>query len=65
MAKKKGTFRWTAVLGFCVSVGSLLSHPEILALLPENLAVIGSAIGIVIQTLTKQPVRKEHEKYEP
>lgn len=62
MPGRKGKIRWGGFLGFVVSVGSLLSHPEILALLPEKAALIGSAVGIVIQTVTKQPVRREHER---
>lgn len=59
---RKGRIRWGGLLGFVVSVGSLLGHPEILALLPEKAALIGSALGIVIQTLTKQPIRKPDER---
>lgn len=48
---------WAGVLGVVVSVGSLLSHPEILNLLPERWAVIGSAIGVAIQALTNPAAR--------
>lgn len=42
-----------AILMLLVSVISLASHPEILNLLPEKWAFIGSAIGILGQGFTR------------
>ena len=60
---KKPKIRWPAVLGVVISIGGLASHPEILALLPEKAAVIVSAVGVVIQALTKPIIREEHERH--
>lgn len=42
-----------AVLGAMVSVGALLAHPEVLALLPERFALWGSAAGICLQAVAR------------
>jgi uncharacterized membrane protein YfcA len=46
-------FHVAGVLSALVSVGGLLSHPEILNLLPEKYAVVMSAVGVVLQAITK------------
>jgi hypothetical protein len=53
--------RLPALGGILVSVGGLLSHPEILNLLPEKWALVASASGILIQAVTKALVRTPEE----
>lgn len=42
-----------AIIAILVSVGGLLTHPEILGLLPEKIALSLSALGIVLQAISK------------
>lgn len=58
---RKIRVRWGGLIGLVVSAGALLSQPEILALLPEKVALICSAAGMVIQAVTKQPVKRVDE----
>lgn len=46
-------FHTAGVVSALVAIGGLLSHPEILNLLPEKYAVIVSAIGVLLQAITK------------
>jgi len=46
-------FHVAGLLSALVSIAGLLSHPEILNLLPEKYAVIMSAAGVVLQAITK------------
>lgn len=51
-------FNWKGILGLTITLGSLLSHPEILNLLPERWAVIGSIVGAAIQAATNPAARR-------
>lgn len=40
-----------------ISIVGLLSHPEVLNILPENFAAAISVIGIILQALSKSVVK--------
>lgn len=44
---------WGGVLGAVTSVVGILSHPEVLAVLPEKIALIVSGVGIILQAVSK------------
>jgi hypothetical protein len=50
-------FNLKAVLALLVSVIGFLSHPEILGLLPEKVAIIITALGMAMQAFAQQIAR--------
>lgn len=46
-------FHTAGALSALIAIAGLLSHPEILNLLPEKYAVILSAVGVILQSVTK------------
>ena len=45
--------KWAPVLALLLSLAALAAHPEVLNLMPEKWAFLGSALGIVAQGFTK------------
>lgn len=50
------TAGWVALV---ISVAGIMTHPEILGLLPEKWAVAVSGIGIILQAITKSLINEQ------
>ena len=55
-ASESKTAGWVALI---VAIAGILTHPEILGLVPEKISYILSGVGIILQAITKSIAARE------
>lgn len=51
--------KWAGWIALLIAIAGIMTHPEILGLVPEKVAIVISSLGIMLQALTRSIVPKE------